>query len=285
MGAVAIIRPTKNKPPMLLSPARAALVSVLLTAALGGCATAKNPRDPLEPLNRAVYSVNEAFDTVALKPAAYIYRGAVPPPVRGGVTSFFGNFRDVTTAINNLLQFKVKDALSDVGRIAINSTVGILGVFDVATRIGLDKHEEDFGQTLAHWGMGDGPYLMLPLLGPSTVRDAFGWAGDYFTDPEFYLFTETPEDWIVLTTRVVNVRANLLPADLLLEQTTDRYVFLREAYLQRRLNLIYDGNLPGGPSGGTEMPRRKTLKEMEEEFMEDEPPNAPATPPQDSAPK
>jgi len=272
---------------MHLLSARAGLAAALLAGSLGlgGCATARNPRDPLEPLNRAVYSVNEAFDTVALKPAAYIYRGAVPIPVRGGITSFFGNFRDVTTAINNLLQFKLKAAASDVGRIAINSTVGILGVFDVASRVGLQKHEEDFGQTLAHWGVGDGPYLMLPLLGPSTVRDTIGWAGDYFTDPEFYLFTEPPTDWIVFTTRIVNVRANLLPADRLLEQTTDRYVFLREAYLQRRLNLIYDGNLPGGPTGGTGAPSRKTLKQMEEEFELDEPARQPAPPAGDDAPK
>ena len=266
-------------------PARAALLPVLLMATLGGCATAKNPRDPLEPLNRAVYSVNEMIDTVALKPAAYIYTGAVPPPVRGGVTSFFGNFRDVTTAINNLLQFKLKAAASDVGRIFINSTVGILGVFDVATRLGLEKHQEDFGQTLGYWGMGDGPFLMLLLLGPSNVRDTIGWVGDYFTDPQFYLFTEPPENWIVLTTRLVNVRANLLPADRLLELTPDRYTFLREAFLQRRLNLIYDGNPPGGPTGGSGSPSRKTLKEMEEEFLEDDAPGQPAAPAQDSAPK
>jgi phospholipid-binding lipoprotein MlaA len=269
------------------APNCASWTVLLLAAVLGGCATAKDPRDPLEPLNRAVYSVNEAVDTVALKPAAYLYRNAVPPPVRGGVTSFFGNFRDVTTAINDALQFKLKAAASDVGRILINSTVGILGVFDVATPLGLEKHQEDFGQTLASWGVPDGPYLMLPLLGPSTVRDAVGWAGDYFTDPEFYLFTEHPQDWIVFTVRVVNVRANLLPADRLLEATTDRYVFLREAYLQQRLNLLYDGNLPGGPTSGTPAPRRKTLKELEEEFLEEEPgPPAPApAPAQEGAPR
>jgi phospholipid-binding lipoprotein MlaA len=251
---------------------RAALPASLLVAVLAGCATPKNPRDPLEPLNRAVYAFNHDLDRVALKPAALAYREVVPTPVRGGITSFFGNFRDVTTAINNLLQLKVAQAASDAGRVAINSTVGILGVFDVASRLGLQKHEEDFGQTLGRWGVADGPYLVLPLLGPSNARDAVGWVGDYFTDPEFYLIEDEPWTWIVFGTRVVNVRANLLEAERLLEQAAvDRYSFLREAYSQRRRNQIYDGN-PPEPAPGARTPRRKTLKEMEQELELDEPP-------------
>jgi phospholipid-binding lipoprotein MlaA len=263
---------------MHVPPPRAAFLVLLLVAALAGCATAKNPRDPLEPLNRTIYAFNQDLDRVALKPAALVYREVVPTPVRGGVTSFFGNFRDVTTAINNLLQLKVKQAASDVGRVAINSTVGILGVFDVASRLGLQKHEEDFGQTLGRWGVKDGPYVVLPLLGPSNARDAVGWVGDYFTDPEFYLIEEDPWTWIVFGTRVVNVRTNLLEAERLLEQAAvDRYSFLREAYLQRRRNLIYDGSPPDAPPGG-QAPRRKTLKEMEEELELDEPPAQPPAP-------
>jgi phospholipid-binding lipoprotein MlaA len=263
---------------------RAAYIVPFLAAALAGCATPKNPRDPLEPLNRTIYAFNHDLDRVALKPGALAYREVVPLPVRGGITSFFGNFRDVTAAINSLLQLKVKRAVAGAGRVAINSTVGIFGVFDVATRLGLEKYDEDFGQTLGHWGVKDGPYLVLPLLGPSNARDAVGWVGDYFTDPEFYLFEESPENWLVFGTRVVNVRANLLEAERLLDEAAlDRYTFLREAFLQRRRSLIYDGNPPDAP-GDTQTPRRKTLKELEEELELDEPPVPPA-PPSDAPPQ
>src|SRR5687767_2673213 len=166
--------------PRRLPACLAALLSVLV---LSGCATARNPKDPLEPLNRSVYQFNQTIDRLALKPVAKGYRAAVPVPVRGGLTNVFGNFRDVTTAVNNLLQLKVSTAASDVARVAVNSTVGILGVFDVASRIGLSKHDEDFGQTLGRWGVPDGPYLVLPLFGPSNARDSVGLIGDYFTDP------------------------------------------------------------------------------------------------------
>ena len=249
-------------------PAWISLAFIVLCA---GCATAKDPRDPLEPINRGVFKFNDALDRAVTKPVAEGYRAVVPPPVRGGITNFFGNFRDVTTAVNNLLQLKVPRAASDVGRVLINSTVGILGFFDVASRLGLEKHDEDFGQTLGHWGMGPGPFLMLPFLGPSTARDTLGLVGDYFTDPEFYIFNHTPESYIVFGTRVINLRANLLAVEGLLEQKgLDQYAFLRDAYLQRRRNQIYDGNPPElqNEPGGV---RRKTLKEMEEELELDEP--------------
>jgi phospholipid-binding lipoprotein MlaA len=265
---------------------RAALVSISLASVVcfTGCATAKNPRDPLEPLNRKVYGFNEAVDKAVTKPLAKGYRAVVPIPLRGGITNIFGNFSDVTTAINDLFQLKMPRAASDFGRVAINSTLGILGLFDVASRIGLEKHDEDFGQTLGYWGMGPGPYLVLPFLGPSDARDAVGLVGDYFTDPEFYLVTHTPETYIVFGTRVINLRANLLSVEELFNQAAlDRYSFLRDAYLQRRRNQIYDGNPPPlGDENGA--PHRKTLKEMEEELDLDEPPPeskspaAPATP-------
>jgi phospholipid-binding lipoprotein MlaA len=232
-----------------------------------GCAGARDRCDPLEPVNRTVYQFNDHFDRVLLKPAATVYNTAVPPPVRGGVTNFFGNFRDVTTAVNNLLQAKVSAAFSDVGRVLINSTVGILGVFDVATRIGLQKHHEDFGQTLGVWGTPDGAYLVLPILGPSTVRDTVGLPVDYLTDPQFYLFTEPPQDGIVLVTRIVSVRADLLEAEQILNAAAiDRYSFLRDAYLQRRHNQINDSRARPADETGTTGARRKTLKEMEEEL-------------------
>ena len=252
---------------------------VVLVAAivLGGCASARDPKDPLEPLNRNIYEFNRVVDKVALKPAAKGYKAAVPPPLRGGVNNFFGNFHDVTTAVNNLLQFKVAHALSDVGRVAINSTIGLFGVFDVASRVGLEKHDEDLGQTLGYWGVPDGPYLMLPLLGPSTVRDGVGLIGDHFTDAQFHLIEHSPETWLATTTRVINLRANLLEADRLLDQAAiDRYAFLRDAYLQRRQNLIHDGNVPANDGG------RKGLKELEEEMGIDEEPRSEAAPPADT---
>ncbi len=261
--------------PVLFALALGALV-------LGGCASGPNPRDPLEPWNRNVYEFNQVVDKVALKPVARGYKKVVPPPVRGGVSNFFGNFRDVTSAVNNLLQLKLANALSDVGRVAINSTVGLFGVFDIATPLGLQKHDEDFGQTLGYWGMGSGPYLVLPFLGPSTVRDSAGLIGDYFTDPEFYIFEGDALGWAVFGIRIVNLRANLLEAERLLDQAAiDRYAFLRDAYLQRRMSQIHDGNPPGA-TGADGVPRRKTLKELEEELGVDEadspPPDAPVAP-------
>jgi phospholipid-binding lipoprotein MlaA len=246
----------------------------LLATLLAGCATSRDPRDPLEPINRGVYQFNEALDRVALKPAAKGYRAAVPLPVRGGINNVFSNFQDVTTAINDLLQGKVSAAASDVGRIAVNSTIGLFGIFDVATRLGLEKRNEDFGQTFGVWGVNTGPYIVLPLLGPSTARDAVGLGLAYFTDPEFYLVTHSPETWIVFGVRVVNVRSNLLDSERIFDAAAvDKYAFLRDAYLQRRRSLIYDGNPPSDSPGSV---RRKTFKEMEEELDLDEPAAPPA---------
>jgi phospholipid-binding lipoprotein MlaA len=263
-------------------PARPDWLAAAVIAALvaTGCATAKNPRDPLEPLNRAVFKFNDGLDRYAIKPAAKGYQAAVPPPVRSGINNVFANFRDVTTTVNNLLQGKVAQAASDAGRVVVNTTVGLGGVFDVATPLGLDKHEEDFGQTLAVWGMPRGPYLVLPLFGPSSVRDGLGLIGDYFTDPQFSLITHSPENWIVFSVRIVNFRANLLDAGTIFDEAAlDRYTFLRDYYLQRRASLIYDG-IPPYDEGEDGSSKRKTLKEMEEELELDEPLEpAPPTPP------
>lgn len=268
--------------PLSSSDAGRLVLASALCALLAGCASARDPRDPLEPLNRGVYQVNEALDKALLKPVARGYKAAVPPPVRGGVTNFFGNFNDVTTAINDALQGKLRDAATDVGRIAVNSTIGILGVFDVATRLGLEKHDEDFGQTFGVWGVRDGPYLVLPLLGPSTFRDTVGLGAQYFTDPEFFLFTHGPESYVVFGIRAVNVRASLLDAERILDAAAiDKYAFLRDAYLQRRRNLIHDGNPPPEPGSVKTAPHRKTLKEME---MEEDLDNGGGAPPEPGSP-
>lgn len=222
-----------------------AIFGVVSLALLGGCAsTNNNPQDPLEPMNRAIYSFNDGFDKVLAKPVAEVYREVLPQFVRNSVSNFFANINDVLIALNNLLQGKLPDAASDVGRVAVNTTVGILGLFDVATELGLEKHNEDFGQTLGRWGVGDGPYLMLPFFGPSNLRDGLGRMVDFRTDPVTYVDPSRDRNQLWLA-RTVNTRAELLDTSKLLETAAlDPYEFLRDAYLQRRRNLVYDGNPP-----------------------------------------
>ena len=227
---------------------RAYVIGLLVAVAfLGGCASVTapaNPRDPLEPLNRGIYSFNEHVDGLVLKPAAELYRLLLPPIARTGVSNFFSNINDVLVALNNLLQGKVQNAASDVGRVAVNSTIGVLGFIDVATKMGLEKHDEDFGQTLGYWGVGDGPYLVLPFFGPSNFRDAIGRIPDYYADPVTYVDPSHDRN-ILWGIRIVNRRAELLGASRVLEAAAlDPYEFVRDAYLQRRRNLIYDGNPP-----------------------------------------
>lgn len=225
---------------------RAGVIGLLIVVGLlGGCATtASNPRDPLEPLNRGIYSFNEHVDGLILKPAAEAYRLLLPAFARTGVSNFFSNLNDVLVALNNLLQGKVNHAASDASRVVVNSTLGVLGFIDVASKIGLEKHDEDFGQTLGYWGVGDGPYLVLPFFGPSNFRDAVGRIPDYYADPVTYVDPVSDRN-VLWGLRVVNRRAELLGASRVLEAAAlDPYEFVRDAYLQRRRNLIYDGNAP-----------------------------------------
>jgi phospholipid-binding lipoprotein MlaA len=226
---------------------RSALIcAVLGLGVLGGCATtgSGDPRDPLEPMNRAIYTFNDGVDTMLVKPAAEVYQGVVPGLVRTGVSNVFSNLNDVIVALNNLLQGKFGAALSDVGRLLLNTTAGLLGIFDVATPAGLEKHDEDFGQTLGWWGLGDGPYIVLPLLGSSNLRDTVGRVGDYKADPVTYIDPSRDRN-IVQALRIINRRAELLSASRILAVAAlDEYEFVRDAYLQRRRNLIYDGNPP-----------------------------------------
>ncbi|MES2258715.1 MAG: VacJ family lipoprotein [Pseudomonadota bacterium] len=224
-------------------------------ATLSGCA-GPNPRDPYEGFNRAMFKFNDTVDQVALKPAATAYKTVLPSFVQTGIGNFFGNLSDVWTAANNLMQGKGEDGMSDVMRVALNSTFGLLGVLDIASEAGLQKHNEDFGQTLGSWGVLPGPYLMLPLLGPSTVRDTAGLPLDIAADPWHY---KNPESLRYLGTavRVVDQRAAVLDASNLLEQAAlDRYEFVRDGYLQRRENKVFDGE--DGPRNGR---KKKTTPE------------------------
>ncbi len=223
---------------------RALALSLLLPLLLaGGCATT-SPHDPLEPVNRAIYRFNDAVDTALIRPLAEGYRAVLPSFVRTGISNFFSNINDVLIALNNLLQGKVAMAASDTGRVLINTTAGVGGLFDVASKMGLEKHNEDFGQTLGFWGIGDGAYLMIPFMGPSSVRDSLGRFVDAKGDPVGYL-NDIPWRNSLWGLRTVNQRAELLDTSKILETAAlDPYEFLRDGYLQRRRNLVYDGSPP-----------------------------------------
>lgn len=215
---------------------------------LTGCAsTANNPKDPWEGYNRAMYSFNDTVDRAVVKPVAKGYDAAAPLPVKVGVGNFFSNIGDVWVGVNNLMQGKVVAGVSDFGRVLVNTSVGILGFFDVATPLGLERHEEDFGQTLGKWGVGDGPYVVLPIFGPKTLRDTAGFGVDTLVDPLGHKDNDThiAERNSAIGLRLIHGRAELLPAEKVIDDAaTDRYAYLRDAYLQRRLSLIHDGNPP-----------------------------------------
>jgi len=220
----------------------------LLTAlvGLGGCATTGgNPNDPLEGYNRAMFSFNDGVDKAIIKPVASGYKAVMPGFARTGVSNFFANLGDLWIGINNVLQGKVRAGVSDFGRFAMNTTVGILGLFDVASNAGLEKHNEDFGQTLGRWGVGGGAYFVLPLLGPSSVRDGIGrLVIDWHGDPLWYV-GNVPTRNELIAARAVDDRANLLDVSRLAEEAAlDHYAYVRDAYLQRRRSLIYDGEQP-----------------------------------------
>lgn len=220
------------------------LACLALGLGLTACAgPGGHPKDPLEPLNRATFRFNEVADEYVMRPVAQVYDYA-PLPIKVGVGNFFGNIGDIWIGVNNLLQGKITDGLSDGGRVLVNSTVGIFGLFDIATDLGLEKHDEDLGQTLGRWGVGDGPYLVLPLLGPSNVRDTFGLVGDLTADPVWQV-EEVATRNSLTGLRFVNKRAQLLGADTTADQASlDKYGYLRSFYMQYRLNQIYDGQPP-----------------------------------------
>jgi phospholipid-binding lipoprotein MlaA len=220
---------------------------ILACCLLAGCASTggqTNPKDPLEPFNRSMYELNDKLDHAIVKPIAQGYATVIPPTGRTMIGNFFSNLDDIVVTVNDLLQFKLKQAFSDAGRVLINTTVGAFGLVDAASITGYDKHNEDFGQTLGKWGVPSGPYLVLPLLGPSTVRDGAG----LYVDSQISVIRKLRPIRTrngVTVTKLVNKRADLLSQEELIDTASlDRYTFLRDAYLQRRENLIYDGNPP-----------------------------------------
>jgi phospholipid-binding lipoprotein MlaA len=224
---------------------RRLLLGLLLVAAglAGGCATPQRP-DPLEPWNRKVHAFNEGLDNAVLKPTATAYQKVVPGPVRTAATNFFNNIYDLWSATNLFLQGRVTDGLSDVMRFGSNTVFGILGLADVATEMGLERHNEDFGQTLGRWGVGPGAYIVWPVLGSSTVRDSVALPIEMQITPETFV-SPTRASNALLGLRLINTRANLLQASNVLDGIAlDKYTFVRDAYLQRRRSLVYDGDPP-----------------------------------------
>jgi phospholipid-binding lipoprotein MlaA len=218
-----------------------------LVLLLNGCAT-QNNKDPLEGMNRGIYKFNQVADDAVIKPVAKGYKAVAPTPIRIGINNFFSNLGMITTVVNDLLQFKFAYAFTDAGRFVINSTFGIAGFIDVASMDKIEKRKEDFGQTLGHWGLGSGPYLVLPFLGPSSVRDTTGFIVDTATsDPITYTHNigEIRLHNQLRTVQFIDKRAELLTAtDLVDEASLDPYAFTRDAYLQRRASQVRDGAVP-----------------------------------------
>jgi phospholipid-binding lipoprotein MlaA len=214
---------------------------------LAGCASngeERDPRDPWEGMNRGIYKFNDTFDEYLARPVARAYVKVLHQEIRTRIGNFFSNLQDPLISLNNILQGKFEEGVNDFARFAFNSTFGLLGIHDVASDWGLEKHNEDFGQTFGRWGSGPGPYLVLPVLGSSTLRDGVGLGFDWTLDPMSEIRPINLRNSLVAV-RGVNLRADLLEASRILEEAAlDRYVFQRDAYLQRRRSLVYDGRPP-----------------------------------------
>ena len=228
--------------------ARSVFLLLLLSVMAVGCASTQqlsnHPSDPWESFNRGVYSFNDALDRAFLVPAATGYRAVAPEIVERCVSNFLSNIDDIGIAFNNTLQFKFAEATSDVARIIINSSIGVAGIFDVASDIGLRKHDEDFGQTLGYWGIGTGPYVMFPLLGPGNLRDSPGKVVDIFLWPPTWAGIDTSGRNDLFALDIVSTRAELAQLEEKAKAFShDRYVFIRDAYLDRREFLVNDGEI------------------------------------------
>lgn len=226
------------------------LIVLVLASSLGACAHATGGADdsanvdPWEPFNRSMFKFNDKVDRAVIKPVAKGYKAVFPAPIRKGVGNFFRNLDDPTTIVNDVLQGKFHQSVHDSVRFLFNTTFGLLGFFDVSTALGLERHEEDFGQTFSVWGFAQGPYLVLPFLGPSTLSDGIGLIpSTLYTDPRTANGNIELSYWLV-GSDAVDTRARLLGASKVVELQLDPYVFRRETYLQQRRQLVYDGNPP-----------------------------------------
>ena len=241
-----------------------ALALAAATLALSGCVSQDRlsgaEYDPWERMNRGVYAFNDTFDRATLKPIAKGYKKVVPQFMRTGVTNFSRNLLTPKNALNNFLQGKGKRGFSEMGRFLINTTVGVAGLFDVASANGIEAYEEDWGQTFAVWGVPDGPYVVLPIIGGFTTRDAVAFPFNLVSDPWYWHGNSGTRDKVYLL-RTINLRHRLLPADDLIKDSKDRYISVREAYLQNRRFKIYDGEPPEDDD---------FYDEFEEDYAEDD---------------
>jgi phospholipid-binding lipoprotein MlaA len=245
---------------------------LLLALAVAGCASAPGRttnKESIEGFNRGVYKFNDTLDRAALKPVAKGYRKVTPQFVRSGIGNVLSNLEYPGTFINQFLQGKVLLGLKDTGRFLINSTLGVAGIFDVATPLGLEKNDEDFGQTMAVWGVPSGPFVNLPLFGPSSMRDAPSRVVDWFTTPLQYTELPWEAEWSVRIINPIHTRSELLPLDQTLQRTYDPYSFIRDAWVQQREFNIFDGNPPP-----------ETLEDVLGEEPEEPEAEAPQPPPQ-----
>ncbi len=236
---------------MLITRVARCALAIIVAAALSACVTLppnspRSPQDPWESWNRGVYKFNDAIDRGIAKPVARAYVRVIPKPVRTGISNFFANLNTPTVMINDALQGKFMAAANDLGRFLLNSTVGVGGLLDPATSAGLDRNDEDFGQTLGHWGVHSGPFIELPLLGPSDLRDAPGLVVDSYTNPRQYV-RNTGVEYGLIVLNLIERRASLLPLDSTLKNVYDPYVFIRDAYLTRRAFLVSDGKITEEP--------------------------------------
>jgi len=248
-------------------------ILLLLAAACAGCATGPNKQDPFEPMNRKVHAFNQSLDSAILKPVAKGYVKVVPGIARTGITNFYRNLGVIVTTLNDALQLKFEKVPLDLMRFSTNLVFGLGGLLDVATDMRIPYHKEDFGQTLAHWGVGSGAYLVLPFFGPSTVRDGLALPVDIYVSPAYDVATDGDPGlrWGLIILYAINTRANLLEAEKFMRQASlDEYTFLRDVYLQRREYLIRDGAAPPVVDGESK-DRPKTLLELEEEEFGDDP--------------
>ena len=239
------------------------LVAVGVAALVSACASVPGPRDPRDPwesYNRAMFAFNDGVDRAIVRPLAEGYVAVVPSPARHGIGNFLANLNEVVVALNDLLQGKPGHAINDAARVVVNSTLGIVGLFDVASRMGLPKRNEDFGQTLGRWGVGTGPYFVIPVLGASSLRDAPARLVDMQVSP-IHNHDEEGIRTSLLVLDAIDTRADLLPADRLLDEAGgDRYVVVRDAWLSRREYLVHDGNPPARDAGDNLL---RDLEEME----------------------
>lgn len=253
----------------VLKTIKSLLLTLTIAATTASCASLDGPspeHDPFESYNRAMFSFNDTIDEAVLKPVAAAYRDYVPTPIQSGISNFFSNLGDILVILNDILQGKFSQARDDALRFFTNTVFGLFGIFDVATYMELPKHHEDFGQTLAVWGVSDGPYLVLPFLGASTVRDTAGLLVDSTADP-VYNISDNDLRLAAIAVKAIDTRADLLGASKVLDQAAfDRYAFLRDAYLQRRNYLVHDGNVPKDESDAP----KPTTNSEEDQLLEDD---------------